>query len=205
MIRGWKPEGGWPGVRAARLAAVFGAAAFVACCLLAPAASAAPSIPSAIGDGIDLPSPTLPPITVPTVPTLPPITVATTPALPVVGDVTAALGLTSAAPAAGSSAPPAAATVPAAPATATAGTAGTAEATAVPHAASVAPSRRAVEVGNLRTGSGAVLHLTRSATAVLVLALAAAAYLVTQSAAERRNPRLAAAPIDRRDSELEFR
>jgi len=53
-------------------------------------------------------------------------------------------------------------------------------------------------------GTAAVLHLARSSTALLLLAVAAIAFLLGQSVVGRRNPRLVAAPVDRHAMELEF-
>jgi hypothetical protein len=77
------------------------------------------------------------------------------------------------------------------------------------HGISVAPSLPASHepprTGRLRLAwPSAVLRLVRSSTALLVLAAAAIVFLILQSVAGRRNPRLMAAPIDRRESELDF-
>jgi hypothetical protein len=54
------------------------------------------------------------------------------------------------------------------------------------------------------TGTSAVLRLARSSTALLVLLVAAVAFLLVQGRVDRRSPRLASAPLDRRDELLEF-
>jgi hypothetical protein len=137
--------------------------------------------------GIDLPKPTLPPVNV----SLPHVNVPDPSNL--VGAVTNSV-LPSTTPANGSSSAPrspqAAPTQPSTPA---------------PQAVE-ASTPRIVPRGELRpTGPTAVLHLAESATVLLALLFGAIVFLVVQSSTERRNPRLVNAPIDRRDSELEFR
>ncbi len=72
-------------------------------------------------------------------------------------------------------------------------------------ARSPAPTRARAEFRDTRaTGKRAVLNLAQTSTALLVLALAAAAFLAFESVHGRRNPRMVTAPLDRRDGTLEF-
>lgn len=200
MVRGMKPKGSLLRVRDALCTAACAAACFVALGALAAPAHAADgkNLHAVInqltntqltsGLGVDLPELTLPPVNV----SLPHVNVTTDPSS-LVNAVTNSL-LPSNAPASGSSA------APSSPEAAVDQTA-----SASPRG-SQSPAPRIVTRGDLRsTGPTAVLHLARSATVLLMLVFGAIAFLVVQSHTERRNPRLASAPIDRRDSELEFR
>lgn len=200
VVRERKPKGSRLRARNALCTAACAAACFVALGVFAAPAQAAdgPNLHAVInqltnnqltnGLGIDLPKPTLPPVNV----SLPHVNVPTDPSS-LVSAVTSSL-LPSNASASGSSASP---TPPEAAVDQTA---------SAPPRGSQASAPRLVTRGELRsTGPTAVLHLARSATVLLVLVLGAIGFLVVQSHTERRNPRLASAPIDRRDSELEFR
>ena len=75
---------------------------------------------------------------------------------------------------------------------------------ATPPAPTVAPASPARDRA-VTTGPAAVLSLARSATSLLIIALAAALFLSFEAVLSRRDPRLTRAPVDRREAELEFR
>ena len=114
----------------------------------------------------------------------------------------APLALAPAAPPPIASAPPPAAVVAAIPAVDLATVTGVASTGASPSSAARAP----VDRGTLETPTGfhAVLRAARSSTGLFILAGAAALFLLVQGRLDRRSPRLADAPIDRRAEMLEF-
>jgi hypothetical protein len=114
----------------------------------------------------------------------------------------AAVAPAPAAPAPIASAPPPAAVVAAIPAVDVATVTGAASTGAPPSSTTGA----SVDRGTLEapTGFRAVLRAARSSTGLFVLAGAAALFLLVQGRLDRRSPRLADAPIDRRAEMLEF-
>ena len=138
----------------------------------------------------------IPPLPIP-LPEVPPVTVPDLGASgsSVAGTIDRALGALAAA----ASVP----TVPSITAPAPAARTGSPRTAATARRATAAPA--AADHGRLDLhGTAAVLHLARSSTALLLLAVAAIAFLLGQSVVGRRNPRLVAAPVDRHAMELEF-
>jgi hypothetical protein len=213
MVRGRWSGSPRPWARVARSTAAMAAAGFVALSVAAPAAHAASDglsaqlaqtlgpVETLVGhtvlspgqQAIDLPEPLPAPVSTPALPNLPVVHT-------VEGTVNGVLSTVSnvAAPDAstGSAASPAAVMPTAAPPSA---------ATSATPTNAISSTQSTVRRGSLNTtGSTAVLRLARSAVALLSLLIAAIGFLVMQSTTERRNPRLFLAPLDRRESELEF-
>jgi hypothetical protein len=181
--------------RVARATVAMAAAGLVALAIAAPAASAVE---------IDPPGP-LPPVTTPTLPAglEDPVAGLIEGGSPTVAGAAGTLGGLL-----GTATNPLPATAPT-PAETPAVATPAAQVSAAPSLAADAEtveSTSAADRGEIRqSGSAAVLRLARSATALLVLVLAAGVFLAMQPSTERRNPRLIAAPIDAREVELEFR
>lgn len=167
----------------ARLVGFVAAAALVGIVAAAPASASVPREPLDDGLPVDLPPVTVPSLELPVLSS----------ALPVPGLFGGSVS-PSALPATSEGAPPLAAAPP-----------GSSLVPADAAGSGLSPSR-SIGAGRVAPvpGTGTVLRLARSSTALIALLAVAVAFLVVQGRLDRRSPRLASAPLDRRDELLEF-